>query len=772
MKKIKKQIKGIICFLLCCLILSSCNTKNPSSKEEWTETTEIKAFTMQTGDYIISYDPTDTYIHIRKNGGDSEKSLAFDPGHGNTGLLQFSKEHLTEMTTTKDKQGQTVVLHGTWVAGNYSVGIFLPADAPGCIKTWTDIQCTKSIDKEQLQLGIPGEYIYIKNGRRFLPETTTYFDIDTGFPVKQKTWRADLNQLVYFGDHEVLDATVFYYADFTDLNSYFKLSGTEMFQSISMESHEDIVTQPDFKNGNSGRFGMMAPLNQNEIPAGETVRISSSVLCLKNGVEQATSTTQAALKFIQSYQDVFYHIQRPDKTYYNWEKIAEATVEDVSARLGKKAIYHYGGDLNFNLLSFLEYFQTFMPERVETQMEESIRRIWVQDSSTYQNDKGSTGIFGWYKDREGAANADFWQGYTWPCALATEFSIRYNDKELQQAMIRNSAVLMDTARDLDYTFSVFVNVNTGERVETGYDMDYGNAGGYVYNMVLFYELTNDPVYLEEAKKAAEKLATFGLGNVGFEMNVTAQSAYALLKLYQITNNEAYLAQSYIQVASVLKHTWLFNPQYGKFEGRNLFMNSSARANLCYANPAEEAMIIKYFYSYLKEGDGILDPAVSNMVAEVLSWKQLGCADAIPALHANKDVIQSEKPQFWQKINPDGYIGLEPYGHSIPEWKLGALDECNYGISMNFELAMKQIHVLGDGRLYTDAPVSVEYGGNGIYSLKLLGLQHENRIGLNFDDCILVREDGTVIESFGKSEADDWNWYLIEPNQAYQIQIGG
>lgn len=771
MSKFKLKIKCIALSLIFPVVFSACTgTGGGDDEQNIKETTEIKAFSMETGSYTVSYEPEENYIYIRKTGADSQTALALDPGRGNTGSIIFDKDHLESMTRTKDDSGESIVFNGTFQFGKYQVGIFLPKDTQGLIKTWTDIETNSDIKENELIIPGSGEYFFIKDGRRFVPEGTTYFDIDTGFEVKQPTWRDDLNQFVYFGDFEVLDSTVLYYADFTDMNDYFIKSGTEMFYSMGLESHEDIVSKLKFDDYETYRFGLATPGNNTAINSGEKLRISSSVISLKEGAETAESTEAAALKFIKSYNDIFYNINKPDKVYYNWEDLSEKMVEDVSERIGKNSIYHYGGDLNFNLLSFLDYFEIFMPERFDTQMEESLRRIWVQDTPDYQNDKGSEGIFGWYKDRESAANADCWQGYTWPSSLALEFAIKYDDKDLQEAMIRNSAVLMDTARDLDYTFSVFVNINTGERNESGYDMDYGNAGCYVYSMVLLYELTGDNVYLEEAEKAADKLATFGMGNIGFEINVTAQSAYALLKLYKITENTKYLEQSYIQVAAVLKHTWLFNPQYGKFEGRNIFMNTSARANLCYANPAEEAMIIKYFYDYLKEGYGIIDEDTANIISEVISWKQLGCADALPALHANKDVIESERPQNWQKINMDGYIGLEPYGYSIPEWKLGALNECVYGMSMNFELAMKQIHSLGEGRLYTDAPVLLEYGGNGIYSLKLLGLNHENRIGINIDNCILIKEDGTVVESFGKSEADGWNWYYIEPDANYQIQI--
>ena len=504
------------------------------------------------------------------------------------------------------------------------------------------------------------------------------------------------------------------------------------------------------------------------ISQGEKVRFSSSVLVCIPDVPSLEQDEETASVFLKAYNVLFAQIKKPERTYYNWEKASQKMLQEVYERKGQdKGIYHYGGDLNFNMRSFLEFFRIFMPERVEMQMEENVRRIWEQDRPDYVNDVGHKGLFGWYKNREDAAYADFWQGYTWPLCMALEFSLDFHDKKMQEAMLRNAEVLIDTARELDYTFTVFVDINQGKRVETGYDFDYGNAGSYVYAMILYYELTGEERFLDEAKKAAKKLAGFGFAASGFELNVTVQSVYGLLKLYSITKDETYIAQSCIQLATILKHTWLFSPTYGKFKDRTIFMLTSARANLDYANSAEEAVMLRYFYKILTEYKGVLPDFAENLIAECISWKMVGGGDCIPAFHKHKEVIHTGKPSVWDEINKEGYIALEPSGYTSDKALLGSICECVYGMGMNLELCMRQIQLLDDKKLYAEAPLYVTRSGPSLWSVELAGLQRKAIIGLSegmeIKDC-----NGAVPTCLGVYSDDGWQSYEIAPGMKYRI----
>ncbi len=731
------------------------------------ERRKMKNFALRTGDYIVSCDEGGRCVKISHFGDEKGKALYWDPSHKSGIVPDISGEH--EIWLECENELKKILILCENNIGKYSFGIQIDESHPGLVKTWSDVELKADIEPEGFDLTEEGEYFYLdENGKNICPDIFDYLNKPTGFPVVRPSWRTDLNQLVYFGDKDVLGSAVLYYGDFTDMDSYFCKSGTAIFYDIESDTHDDIVKRiAGYGNkGSDGSFGVKVQKNVSTLNKGDKLRFSSSVIYITGILPDINDDEETALTFIKGYENIFYAIKKPERIYYNWDTAARNVIQELYDRKGgEKGIYHYGGDLNFQLDSFLEYFKIFMPERVEAQQKESEARIWAQNYPEYVNDKGSQGLFGWYKDRKGAAYADCWQAYTWPLVMATEYSIKYDNKEMQKAMLKNADVLIDTARGLDYSFSVMVDINKGERVDSAYDMDYGNAGSYVYGMVLYYELTKDEKFLKEAETAADKLASFGFAASGFELNVTAQSVYGLLKLYKITKKEKYIYHAYIQLACILKHTWLFNPQYGKFKDRYIFMLSSARANLDYSNPAEEGVIIRYFYRCLREFEDILDPSVANLMGEVISWKQVGCGDAIPAFHRHKDVIHTGVPMNWDEIYKDGYIGMEPSGYICDKVKLGSINECVYGIGMNLELAMSQMIVMGNDIMYTETPLAVNKEED-FWKIRILGLQRTAVIGLKGD--MKIQSDNGLPDYVGEYYPDGWKLYKIHPGKEYKI----
>ena len=85
-------------------------------------------------------------------------------------------------------------------------------------------------------------------------------------------------------------------------------------------------------------------------------------------------------------------------------------------------------------------------------------------------------------------------------------------------------------------------------------------------MLLYHRFTGKAEYLEEARAAADRLLGMGF-EFPYEFATTALAPLALLRLYKLTGDQRYLEGITIPIAAILRHTWLFNPDYGDYRGR-------------------------------------------------------------------------------------------------------------------------------------------------------------------------------------------------------------
>jgi hypothetical protein len=217
----------------------------------------------------------------------------------------------------------------------------------------------------------------------------------------------------------------------------------------------------------------------------------------------------------------------------------------------------------------------------------------------------------------------------------------------------------------------------------------------------------------------------------------------------------------------MKHTWLFNPHYGQFAGRDLFGLTSCRANLCYANGAEEGMLMRLLRACLDEGRDRLEPANRQLIADLLRWKAHSWADALAALQPDKSVLFIGQPENWDPVQADSVVPLEPFGYNLDGKKLGFLNECIYGCNLIAEAALMQFHPVGGGRLYTGGPVDLN-ASDGRWRLRLPVASGPMRVALQAPGLEVRAANGHPAPRDTRPGEPGWTWYLLQPDRSYTV----
>lgn len=697
---------------------------------------QSKSFSQAFGAYVISWTENDPYIAI-KNSGSTQGYMKWTPGGGAQSFL--SEGNISQVNVANVNAGKNIQMKGAMPWTDYTIDINIPDLSKGDISVALSLSLKADIDaasplfanaKPEWELvkysGSITQPTYYFNGPIPLEDWADYSTMDRWFD------RADLNQLVYFGDGQILKSTVLLYEDFTSMDKWFELSGNDLVTKFEFwEKHiDDIVRQPagslNSPKGDKYEFGLTLHAPKNKIVSGSEFVLSSVKLTLRADMFTLNEASKYSKRFVDSYSSIYTMLEKPQYKFYDWVDLSAKLVNEMETRKMK----NYFTTQHFNMYTMLRYFQQFSPEKMELYSLLAHKETASSLRPNFKNKDGVNPGFAWMDDKPmGAAKVDFWQGYFWPIIQCGEYAILYNDKKLKRDIISTIPLTMATAIPMDYTFSVFVDMNEAKPVKNEYNYDFGAAGGILYTFIIYHDLLAEDQLIppaektvlmqqcmDAAKASADKLISFGF-NSGFELNVTAASAWALYRLFKMTGDTKYLDGINTQLAVILKNSWLFNPQYRHFKNRDIFLQSSARANISYANAAEEIMLIRYLENLLREGKDDLDTQTTIMISELVRWKCMTIADGIPALHQDKSVIHEGQGVEWGAIDPNSYVSLEPYGYNgfRSEDGLGFLNHCYYGLAIVPQAALTQFQKLSnDVIVYTEGVAKVSENAGKIY----------------------------------------------------------
>jgi hypothetical protein len=133
-------------------------------------------------------------------------------------------------------------------------------------------------------------------------------------------------------------------------------------------------------------------------------------------------------------------------------------------------------------------------------------------------------------------------------------------------------------------------------------------------MLVAFELTDEARFLEEARKAID--AAQGMRfELNYQANLTAWGATACMRLWRITNEERYLKQGYVYLASFFHNSVIWNSEIGPARNYRTFLGVTALHDAPYMALYECFDSFAAFEHYLKASGPDLDSAVRLMVSD-------------------------------------------------------------------------------------------------------------------------------------------------------------
>jgi hypothetical protein len=767
-----KRITKILIPLITVSVFSATNSFSQSGNYDHKDSVGILSngfgnYNIISGQYVISFNVHHDYIRINRQGKNKfDNFLALKPG-GDGGDFNILKEDKSRSVgCSEDDKKVMLRIKGKLKWCDYIFELVCPKNEPGLINSRVYIQnVLQEMQPKELFEGQYPELQYRKEQKEKssnrLPNLVYYFNGTPGSytyhtVLNDSSEIYDLNQFIYFGDRDGLQSTLQYYVDFTSLNPFFKATGTKILNTVRqpykcMESPEKDLS------GAIATFGFDIPQTSQRLNIDSPLLISNSFIRLCPGVPSIYQPSEFSTRFINGISALFPYLAKPDSKFIDWPEIVEQGIGDLissSKETKKIAIFPQA-----NLVSIRSYIEKFGSEKAK-----AFRGEW-DDNWKILNFK--------------LPYSDAWQ-YLYPLIQAGEYQAKFKSETAKKIFLNAADDVIHAGQKLNYRFPLRITADFSRSKEIRYEYDC--TGAYVYLMILYYKETNQDKFLTEAKAAANELLKMG-AEYPYEFTTTSVGPLAMLRLYKITNQIKYLKGISIPLAAILRHSWLFNPQYGVYNGRTIFMLTEAMPGV-YANGWEEASLIHYLKKLLEEGQGILPEQFLDLTAELLRWKSISAADALAPLLPDQSIIYSGIPREWvMKVNKNWYIPLEGFGYL--EWddtglhnQPGRVSQSPYCFGMLPEAAMLQFHKLaGDVQLYVEGPIMFNVISSGKYSFKMLAKNgtYSARIKAPKDRSthVLIEEvldsgNSKIINSFIEQEGG-WLSFAVKAGIEYIIE---
>jgi hypothetical protein len=409
--------------------------------------------------------------------------------------------------------------------------------------------------------------------------------------------------------------SLLYLQNLTALNPYFNATHTKPDAAVGGEWPELGYLPPTPPQSGT------PPVNP--LPKGEEITLSDALLVFHR--DAPADEAHSARLFLQMLGSAYRLLDKPEFEFHDWPDRAERTAQDL-ATAPEATIRHYGHTyvhpytaseypdsmVQVITLSSLHDFGRWRgkPLPLEKTLAAGLGRFFDADLGTIRRYLPNVG-----KDKDADA-VDSW--YLYHPLLGLGHLALEGDAQARRLFEESLGFAVKAAHHFDYKWPIQYKVTdfsviTQARGNT--KLGQTDVGGiYAYVMLVAFELTDDPRYLEEARKAID--AARGMRfELNYQANLTAWGATACMRLWRITNEERYLQQSYVYLASFFHNCVIWNSEIGGARNYRTFLAVSALHDGPYMALYECFDSFAAFERYLKDSGPDLDPAVRLMVSD-------------------------------------------------------------------------------------------------------------------------------------------------------------
>lgn len=494
--------------------------------------------------------------------------------------------------------------------------------------------------------------------------------------------------------------SVLYFQNLTALNPWFEATNTKPDGAVGGEWPEIGYLPPTPPQSET------PPVDP--LPADRETAVSDAFLAF----HEAGDADECAIarRYLSLLGAVYRRLDRPVAEYRDWVGRAERTLEDL-AEAPEASIWHYGhrylhpytnaeypdSMVQLSVLAAIRDYEvwTRVKTGIGTELAAGLRKFYDPKLKSLRRYLPNVG-----KDKDKDA-VDSWYLYH-PMRnlgrLATD-----GDKKSERLFRQCIDFGIKAAHHFKYKWPIQYKVTDFSVITEARD-DEGRGqtdvgGFYAYVMLQAFELTDDWRYLDEARAAID--AARGLGfELNYQANLTAWGASACLRLWRITNEQAYLQQCYVYLASFFHNTAMWESEIAHARHYHNFLSVTALHDAPYMAIYECFDSFAAFERLLKDSGPDLDPAARLLVSEycryALDRAWFYYPDALP-----QEAISPKQRETNGHIDRKLSFPLEDlYVDGQPAGQVG---QEIYGSGAAFVFASRSFHNVGDApfRIFCD-----------------------------------------------------------------------
>ena len=730
----------------------------------------------RTGLFEVIVAPDHGPVRVSRTTGNDDH-LTLSPGGPTTELLT---ERTVSSVRTETTNSGDVRIHATGVvdSNEYTTTIRLPAAHPGTLSYDVAVE-PSTIGTLTMNEWGPELSVHDGSGARVETAFTSYLDGTPGSNPAAGT--SDLNQFVYAAV-DPLDATLLYLANWPALDTYFRRTGTNMRGTVA--------TPP-------GDVGFVPPEPEiSQSDGGDRTERLISVLAATVVVSPDSLPVDEPHsycgRFVEDVAAIYDNLNRPDPETVDWRSISRETlaaVRDPANRFEYEGTVHPGGVELVTAMSivtpFRAYAERFADDAAARLTENVADIVEAYYDPDYEDVDGNTGMIANSPAPVTLTHVDAWYLF-WPVIQSAEYALAFDDDAIAEMVVDTADVMVDVGRALDYEFPMWIDVDGLRGYEpTDHQWDgyqYDCTGAYAYLMCQYHDLTGEQRYLDEAEVAADRLLGYGF-ELPYEFTTTPLTLRAMGQLAERTGEDQYLDASYIGLANILRHAYFFDPEYGSFEGRRVFLLNEAMPPEGYegnffANALEEWSLLRYLDQFLRESGDDLSRAARRLTAELLRHKRTSLADSLVRFQPDTSLVfDGIAPQSGRRVNHGWALPLEPFGALEPMFdRLGEIGQDLYGAGAYPEAACQQSYPLTDGvTLLVDGPVAVTCTGEYTWEVRVLGAVETYGAVLHGDSDALVDYSVRRVEEgsdsrLGEEVAAEYDPTAVANDEGYRLSL--
>jgi len=416
------------------------------------------------------------------------------------------------------------------------------------------------------------------------------------------------------------------------------------------------------------------------LPAGEQVALSDAILVFRDGAGDGEQET--AREFLAMLGAAYKTLDLPATEYRDWVERARRTLKDLETA-PEATVRHYGNlyvrpytaaeypdiMVQMSLIAAIHDWGRWQgePHPLEARLTKGLGRFYDPGLATLRRYLPNVG-----SDKDADA-VDSW--YLYHPMLNLGRMATGGDHAARALFLKSLDFGIKAAHHFDYKWPIQYKVTDFSVITAAANDGRGqtDVGGiYAYVMLLAYELTDDDRFLREARAALDGAKGMKF-NVNYQANLTAWGAAACMRLWRISNDAAYLAQSYVYLASFFHNSEIWESRIEAAAHYKNFLGVTCLQDAPYMAIYECFDSYAAFECYLDDSGPDLEPAARMLVSEyckyALDRAWFYYPDALPReilATENRNGHIDRKLSFpLEDLYPDGQqagqVGQEIYG---------------------------------------------------------------------------------------------------------------